>query len=60
MNLSDTPYPSYKPSGVDWLGDTPAHWVVRRIGTIAQILNGATPSTSNASYWDGDIVWITP
>ena len=53
-------YTAYKPSGVDWLGDTPAHWVVRRIGTIAQILNGATPSTSNASYWDGDIVWITP
>ena len=53
-------YSAYKPSGVEWLGDVPAHWEVRRIGTIAQILNGATPSTSNASYWDGDIVWITP
>ena len=20
------PYPAYKPSGVDWLGDVPAHW----------------------------------
>ena len=24
------PYPAYKPSGVDWLGDVPAHWEVRR------------------------------
>ena len=22
------PYPSYKPSGVEWLGDVPAHWEV--------------------------------
>lgn len=25
------PYPKYKPSGVDWLGDIPEHWEVRRI-----------------------------
>ena len=24
------PYPAYKPSGVDWLRDVPAHWEVRR------------------------------
>jgi type I restriction enzyme S subunit len=23
------PYPAYKPSGVDWLGDVPAHWEVK-------------------------------
>ena len=22
-------YPAYKPSGVEWLGDVPAHWEVR-------------------------------
>ena len=38
----------------------PAHWEVRRIGTIAQIRNGATPPTGNGSYWGGDITWITP
>ena len=54
------PYPTYKPSGVEWLGDVPEHWDVRRTGTIARILNGATPSTGNVDYWDGDIVWITP
>jgi type I restriction enzyme S subunit len=25
-----TPYPAYKDSGVPWLGDVPAHWVVQR------------------------------
>ena len=25
------PYPAYKPSGVEWLGDVPAHWEVRRL-----------------------------
>ena len=24
------PYPEYKPSGVDWLGDVPQHWSVVR------------------------------
>ena len=24
------PYPNYKPSGFEWLGDVPAHWEVRR------------------------------
>ena len=29
MNTSDLkPYPHYKPSGVEWIGDVPAHWEV--------------------------------
>jgi type I restriction enzyme S subunit len=34
--------------------------VKRRLGDIAQIVGGATPSTKTAEYWDGDIPWITP
>ena len=25
------PYPAYKPSGVEWLGDVPEHWEVRKL-----------------------------
>ena len=25
------PYPAYKPSGVEWIGEIPAHWEVRRL-----------------------------
>lgn len=28
------PYPAYKPSGVEWLGDFPAHWEARRLRKI--------------------------
>ena len=31
------PYPSYKPSGVPWLGDVPSHWEVRRLRTVADM-----------------------
>ena len=28
------PYPAYKPSGVEWLGDVPAHWEVMKVGRL--------------------------
>lgn len=31
------PYPAYKPSGVEWLGDVPEHWEVRRLRTVAEM-----------------------
>ena len=34
--------------------------VRRRLGDIAQIVGGATPSTKISEYWDGGIPWITP
>ncbi len=34
------PYPAYKPSGVEWLGDVPAHWEVRRLGQIGSFSRG--------------------
>ena len=49
-----------KPSGVEWLGDVPAHWGCRQLRTVTRVVNGATPSTNTPRYWDGDIVWVTP
>jgi type I restriction enzyme S subunit len=35
------PYPEYKDSGVEWLGQIPAHWEVRRLKTaIKTAING--------------------
>ena len=31
------PYSTYKPSGVAWLGDVPAHWEVRRLKWVASL-----------------------
>ena len=54
------PYLSYKDSRSMWLGKVPADWEVRPIRTVAQLINGATPSTAVPEYWDGNILWITP
>ena len=34
------PYPAYKPSGVEWLGDVPEDWEVRRLGQIGRLSKG--------------------
>ena len=28
------PYPKYKPSGVEWLGEVPEHWEVRTLAVV--------------------------
>lgn len=35
-------------------------WEKKRIGDIADIIGGGTPSTSISEYWDGDIDWYAP
>ena len=34
------PYPAYKDSGVEWLGAVPAHWEVRRLGSVGRFFKG--------------------
>ena len=40
MTVSLHAYPEYKPSGLEWLGDVPKHWVIRRLRTLASITTG--------------------
>ncbi len=35
-------------------------WDDRAIGDIADVVGGSTPSTADASNFDGDIPWLTP
>lgn len=35
-----TRYPSYKDSGVPWLGEIPSHWHIKRLKFMAKIKNG--------------------
>ncbi len=39
MTPAPRPYLAYKPSGIEWLGDVPAHWDVRRVKTVLQERN---------------------
>jgi type I restriction enzyme S subunit len=54
------PYPAYKDSGVEWIGEVPEGWRIVPLKALAQIVNGATPESGNPEYWDGDIAWFTP
>ena len=46
-------------SGIQWLGEIPAHWEVWKLGHSASVGNGSTPRRSNATYWtDGTIPWL--
>ena len=35
-------------------------WEQRKLGDVADIVGGGTPSTENPEYWDGDIDWYAP
>ncbi|WP_420634314.1 restriction endonuclease subunit S [Candidatus Palauibacter sp.] len=35
------PYPAYKDSGIDWLGEVPEHWEVRWLGTFGRFFKGS-------------------
>lgn len=53
-------YPEYKESGVDWIGEIPKNWVYLPLKRNFKIVNGSTPKSVEASYWDGEITWVTP
>jgi len=35
-------------------------WEVKKLGEIADIISGGTPSTNISEFWNGDIKWCTP
>jgi len=35
-------------------------WEAATLSELADIRSGGTPSTSDATLWDGDIAWVTP
>ena len=40
--------------------EIPSLWSVKTIDDIAEVYNGATPSTADEENYGGDVVWITP
>ena len=54
-------YDAYKDSGVKWIGEVPEHWEITPLKFCFNVLSGATPKSTELSYWeDGNINWITP
>ena len=49
-----------KPSGVEWIGEIPAHWEVNRLGHVSTIYKGGTPRRNIERYFQGDLPWARP
>jgi type I restriction enzyme, S subunit len=50
-----------KDSGVEWLGEVPAHWDLQPLKYLCSFSGGGTPSKDNLSYWtEGNIPWVSP
>jgi type I restriction enzyme S subunit len=49
-----------KLSGVEWLGEVPEHWEVRKLKFEIAFTGGGTPSKANADFWNGNIPWVSP
>lgn len=49
-----------KDSGIEWIGEIPVEWEIKRIKNICSLKTGSTPSTGNAEWFNGDLLWFTP
>lgn len=48
-----------KDSGIEWLGQVPAHWSKSKLKYAASFISGGTPSKAVLAYWDGDVPWAS-
>ena len=50
-----------KDSGVDWVGQIPEHWEVKKIKFFCKFNGGGAPSKDNLKFWEnGNIPWVSP
>jgi type I restriction enzyme, S subunit len=51
------PYPAYKDSGVEWLGEVPNHWELVQLKRRLCFDVGWTPPTGQSEYFEGNLPW---
>ncbi len=52
---------AYRPSGIEWLGEVPEHWEVRRVKSLSLVKRGASPRPiADPNYFDGygEYAWV--
>ncbi len=52
-------YNSYKKAKINWFKEVPTHWIIARLSYYAEVIGGSTPKSSNESYWNGNVHWVT-
>lgn len=51
-------YSEYKNSGIEWLGDIPKHWEVKKLNSVCKYLVGGTPPTGQSDSFNGTNKWL--
>jgi len=57
------PNTKFKDSGLEWLGEIPEHWRIKKLKYLARVQTGTTPKIQNAKidyFEEGVINWFTP
>lgn len=54
------PHAALKPSGIEWLGDVPAHWEIKRLRHFADVLRGKFTHRprNDPAYYDGEFPFV--
>ena len=57
------PYSKYKDSGIEWIGEIPEGWEVRKLKhVVKEFIAGGTPNSDNEKFWaqteDKGIPWV--
>jgi type I restriction enzyme S subunit len=55
------PYPKYKDSGVEWLGEIPEQWEAKKIKRLCLVKRGASPRPIDDQIYfddDGEYSWV--
>ena len=55
------PNAEMKISGVEWIGEIPSHWEIKKLKRVSEIETGTTPPTINENYYNnGTTPWVKP
>ena len=50
-----------KDSGIEWIGEIPQHWEIKRLKFVSNIKTGTTPADNEGINYNGDgMSWFTP
>lgn len=52
-------YSNYQETDLLWMGEVPSHWRKDKISRMVEFsASGGTPTSTNESYYDGNIKWV--
>lgn len=54
-------YPTYRDSGIEWIGEIPEHWKHKKLKYVANVETGNTPPKADEdNYTNGEYLWVKP